>query len=130
MGSGLDPSRCALILPSQKYVAISGGVQILNADGDNVWTNDNNLNVADSFPGSMDWSTNTPKADRLDGWVVRFGALEQSGVLRKGADPIKILGNGELKVALTVRAHRFTASAAKKIEAAGGKAEAIEGAGA
>ena len=46
---------------------------MLNADGDNVWTNDNNLNVADSFPGSMDWSTNTPKADRLDGWVVRFG---------------------------------------------------------
>jgi hypothetical protein len=58
---------------SQKYVAISGGVQMLNADGDDVWTNDNNLNVADSFPGRMDWSTNTPKADRLDGWVVRFG---------------------------------------------------------
>jgi large subunit ribosomal protein L15 len=76
----------------------------------------------------------TVNVDRLNafeaGSVLTPEALEQSGVLRKGADPIKILGNGELKVALTVRAHRFTASAAKKIEAAGGKAEAIEGAGA
>lgn len=58
---------------SQEYVAISGGVQILNADGDNDYTNDNNVAVADSFPGRMDWSNNTPKADRLDGWIVRFG---------------------------------------------------------
>jgi hypothetical protein len=58
---------------SQKYVAISGGVQILNADGDLDATNDSNVAVADSFPGRMDWSTNSPKANRLDGWVVRFG---------------------------------------------------------
>jgi hypothetical protein len=58
---------------SQKYVAISGGVQILNADGDNDVTNDSNVAVADSFPGRMDWSTTTPKTGRLDGWIVRFG---------------------------------------------------------
>jgi hypothetical protein len=58
---------------SQKYVAISGGVQIVNADGDNDVSNDNNLQVADSFPGRMNWDTFTPKANRLDGWIVRFG---------------------------------------------------------
>jgi large subunit ribosomal protein L15 len=36
-----------------------------------------------------------------------------------------VLGNGELNVALTVRAHKYTGSAAQKIEAAGGKAELI-----
>jgi large subunit ribosomal protein L15 len=39
--------------------------------------------------------------------------------------PVKILGDGELTKALTVRAHGFSASAAKKIEAAGGKSEVI-----
>lgn len=63
---------------SQKYVAISGGVQIINADGDQDVTNDTNVPVADSFPGRMDWDTNSPKADRLDGWIVRFGDLSKS----------------------------------------------------
>ena len=48
------------------------------------------------------------------------------GLLKKGKSGVKVLGNGELKVALTVNAHiGFTGSAAKKIEAAGGKAERI-----
>ena len=38
-----------------------------------------------------------------------------------------MLGDGDLTVALTVQAHKFTRSAAQKIEAAGGKAEIIEG---
>ena len=71
----------------------------------------------------------TVNVDRLNafqaGSVLTPEALEQSGVLRKGKDPIKILGNGELSVALTVHAHKFTASAAQKIEAAGGKAETL-----
>lgn len=46
--------------------------------------------------------------------------------LISGADkPVKILGVGELSKSLTVRANAFSASAAKKIEAAGGKAEVI-----
>ena len=52
-------------------------------------------------------------------------SLQKSGLLRKGDGPVKILGNGEIKVALTVRAHKYTGSAAKKIAAAGGKAELI-----
>ncbi len=38
---------------------------------------------------------------------------------------VKVLGHGELKKALTVRAHAFSASAKEKIAAAGGKAEEI-----
>lgn len=61
---------------SQEYVAIAGGVQMINADGDTTVTNDDNPVVADSFPGRMDWAGDNaaPKADRLDGWVVRFGS--------------------------------------------------------
>ena len=43
--------------------------------------------------------------------------------LEKGG--VKILGNGNLEKSLTVKAHKFTQSAAEKIEAAGGKAEVI-----
>jgi large subunit ribosomal protein L15 len=48
------------------------------------------------------------------------------GLLHKRKNPVVILGNGELDLALTVKAHRFTKSAREKIEAAGGKAELIE----
>ena len=49
--------------------------------------------------------------------------LEKAGLLRHGL--IKILGNGELKGAVTVRAHKFSAKAKEAIEKAGGKAEVI-----
>lgn len=53
--------------------------------------------------------------------------LISQGVLKMGKakDGIKILGDGELEVKLTVKAHKFTKSAIEKIEAAGGKAEVI-----
>ena len=59
------------------------------------------------------------------GAVVTPETLLESGVLRKGDAPVKILGNGELKVALTVRAHKYAGAATRKIEAAGGKAEIL-----
>jgi len=52
--------------------------------------------------------------------------LADNKMLHKNQNPVAILGNGELKKALTVRAHRFTDGARNKIEAAGGKAEIIE----
>ena len=52
-------------------------------------------------------------------------ALREAGILKGRIDRVKILGRGELAVPLTVRAHRFTAEARRKIEAAGGKAEVI-----
>ncbi len=47
------------------------------------------------------------------------------GLIKKIDDPIVILGDGELNVAVTVRAHRFSKSAVEKIEAAGGKVEVL-----
>ncbi|HZN55397.1 MAG TPA: 50S ribosomal protein L15 [Candidatus Polarisedimenticolaceae bacterium] len=73
----------------------------------------------------------TVNVDRLNGLPsgseVTPDTLRAAGLLAKGKGPVKILGNGELKVALSVRAHKFTGSAARKIEAAGGKAEVIAG---
>ena len=51
--------------------------------------------------------------------------LRERGLVRHATAPVKVLGRGELSKALTVTAHKFSGSAAKKIEAAGGKAEAI-----
>jgi large subunit ribosomal protein L15 len=47
------------------------------------------------------------------------------GVVRSLRDGVKILGDGDLKVALTVRAHAFSKSAQEKIAKAGGKAEIL-----
>ena len=49
----------------------------------------------------------------------------QSGLIHARRDGVKILGDGELKVALTVRAHAFSKSAQEKIAGAGGKAEVL-----
>lgn len=57
--------------------------------------------------------------------VITPEMLLECGMVSKLNDGLKILGDGELNVALTVRAHKFTQSALKKIEAAGGKAEVI-----
>jgi large subunit ribosomal protein L15 len=49
-----------------------------------------------------------------------------AGLLKKASDPVVVLGEGDLAVALTVKAHRFSDSAKQKIEAAGGKVEVIK----
>lgn len=59
------------------------------------------------------------------GSVVDVEALKAAGLVRRSLDGVKILGNGEIQVGLTVRAHAFSKSAVEKIEAAGGKAEVI-----
>ena len=46
--------------------------------------------------------------------------------LFKGRDKVKVLGTGELKKALTVQAHAFSASAKEKIEKAGGSIEILK----
>jgi len=51
--------------------------------------------------------------------------LHSAGAIRKANVPVKILGDGELKTAMTVRAHKFSKSAQEKITAAGGKFEVI-----
>jgi large subunit ribosomal protein L15 len=51
--------------------------------------------------------------------------LLDSGIVKNPKDGIKILGNGELTVSLTVKANKFSQSAVEKIQAAGGKSEVI-----
>jgi large subunit ribosomal protein L15 len=52
-------------------------------------------------------------------------SLAQQGFVRPGM-PVKILGNGEISSSLTVKAHKFSATARAKIEAAGGSCEVLE----
>ena len=59
------------------------------------------------------------------GSVVDVNALLEKGVIKKVNDGVKVLGNGELTKALTVKLDAYTASAKEKIEKAGGKAEVI-----
>jgi len=51
-------------------VAISGGVQTLALGTNGIG---NNVPVSSSFPGRMDWTTNTPIPGDLNGWIVQFG---------------------------------------------------------
>ncbi len=51
--------------------------------------------------------------------------LQERGIIKKIFDEIKILGDGELDRALKISAHRFSASAAEKISAAGGSATVL-----
>ena len=57
--------------------------------------------------------------------VVDFELLLQSGLVKQVKDGVKVLGNGELEKKLTVKAEKFSKSAAEKIEKAGGKVEVI-----
>ncbi len=62
--------------------------------------------------------------DRLDGFrkgsKVTPEALAKAGIIRSPRERVKILGGGELAKPLTISAHKFSASAREKIEAAGG----------
>jgi large subunit ribosomal protein L15 len=60
------------------------------------------------------------------GETVTPESLADKGIIRAKRDGIKVLGDGELKVALTVRAHAFSKSAEEKIARAGGKAEILK----
>ena len=60
-----------------------------------------------------------------DGEIVNLDSLVKKKVLFKPKFPLKILGNGEVKVKLKVQAHAFTKVAKEKIEAAGGSCEII-----
>lgn len=51
--------------------------------------------------------------------------LLESGIIKNARDGIKILGNGDLTVQLSVKANKFSQSAVEKIQAAGGKTEVI-----
>ena len=65
--------------------------------------------------------------DRIEGVdTITPEVLFDEGMVKKLGDGIKVLGQGELKRAFTIQAHKFSKGAVQKIEAAGGKAEVIE----
>jgi len=59
------------------------------------------------------------------GTVIDADKLLEAGIISKKMDGLSVLGNGEISKSFTVKAKRFTKSAAEKIEAAGGKAEVL-----
>lgn len=61
-----------------------------------------------------------------DGTEVTAQLLKEQRLIRQVLDGVKILGNGEVTKKLTVKAAKFTKTAAEKIAAAGGTAEVVE----
>ena len=59
------------------------------------------------------------------GMVVDPQLLAIHGIIRKPANPVVILGNGEIEIALKLKVHRISSGAKQKIEAAGGSVEII-----
>ena len=57
--------------------------------------------------------------------VITPAVLRERGVVKDLKDGLKVLGDGEIKKSITVKAHAFSSAAQEKITAAGGKAEVI-----
>ncbi|MCQ2150613.1 MAG: 50S ribosomal protein L15 [Bacteroidales bacterium] len=70
-------------------------------------------------------AVNVAAIDALGKSEVNVDDFKAAGLAAK-TDLIKVLGNGEIKTAVTVNAHAFSKSAIAKIEAAGGKAVVIK----
>ena len=68
---------------------------------------------------------NLARLEALEGDTFDADSLRQAGVFKKLKGGLKILGSGDIKRAITVRAHMFSETAKQKIEAAGGKAEVL-----
>ena len=60
-----------------------------------------------------------------NGAVIDLDTLVANGMIKKTYDGLKVLGDGEITKAFTVKATKFSASAKEKIEAAGGKTEVV-----
>jgi large subunit ribosomal protein L15 len=78
-------------------------------------------------PNKIHWSV--VNLDRLQAAFPKGGGVDPAGLVaaglaRKGT-PVKVLGQGDISVALQVRAHAFSATAAGKIAAAGGTVEVV-----
>ena len=70
---------------------------------------------------------NVARLERVDGDNVTPQTLRAAGLIGSGNQPVKILGNGDLKKAYKVAAHAFSKSAREKIEKAGGEVREIAG---
>ena len=68
---------------------------------------------------------NLEKLAALGETTITLEVLHKAGLTKRDF-PVKVLGDGELKSALTVHAHKFSKSAQEKIEKAGGKIEVVQ----
>jgi large subunit ribosomal protein L15 len=62
-----------------------------------------------------------------EGGVVDVDTMKQAGIVPRKAGLVKVLGEGDVAVKLTVKAHRFSKTAQAKLEAAGGGVEVLGG---
>jgi hypothetical protein len=79
--NGISPGGIATVecgdtdAVSETYVAVDGGVEVGTGTGfpttSDLASTSQSLPIAASFPGVMDWTTNSPDAGRLDGWIVQ-----------------------------------------------------------
>lgn len=68
---------------------------------------------------------NLDRLEKVEKNTIELKDLVESRLIKKESELVKILGRGEITSAKTVHAHKFTRSAQKKIEDAGGKAVLI-----
>ncbi len=68
---------------------------------------------------------NLDRLEKIETNEITPELLLKEGIISNLKDGLKVLGNGEIRRAITIRAHAFSKSAIKKIEAAGGKTEVI-----
>ena len=68
---------------------------------------------------------NVSDLERYDMGEVDLGTLKKARLVKGKSKLLKVLGGGELKKAVTVKADKFTKSALEKISSAGGKAEVV-----
>lgn len=78
-----------------------------------------------SITGKNYQIVNLSDLNRIKEATINPEVLEAQGLIKDSSKPVKILGDGELKNAVTILAHAFSKSAATKIQKAGGKLEAI-----
>jgi large subunit ribosomal protein L15 len=76
----------------------------------------NNKNFATTYA-----IVNLADLERVEATEIDAEVLAANGLIRQGAPLVKVLGDGKISRAVTITADKFSASAVKKIEAAGGK---------
>ena len=73
----------------------------------------------------VNYELNVSKLDKIEAAEIDLALLKELGMVPNNAQILRVLGNGEVKSAKTIKARHFSKSAQEKIEAAGGKAQII-----
>jgi len=74
---------------------------------------------------TVNYELNVSKLDKIEAKEIDLDLLKELGLAPRIAKVLRVLGNGEVKTAKTIKARHFSASAKEKIEAAGGKIEIV-----